>query len=108
MATFKFEEVGPHTPVRESIRVDKVHPRAKLVRNTRAFIIIILSLTSLIPVFAMGLTAFKSRSDVVSVPPKVFFEPTLEGFVFLLTKRIQLSKSALEWPSLIRRGLRFF
>jgi multiple sugar transport system permease protein len=50
----------------------------------------------LIPVFVMAITAFKSRSDVVSVPPKLFFEPTLEGFVFLLTERSQLPQAALE------------
>jgi multiple sugar transport system permease protein len=43
----------------------------------------------------MGMTAFKSRSDVVSVPPKIFFEPTLEGFVFLLTDRAVVSKTRM-------------
>ncbi len=33
------------------------------------------------------MTAFKTRPDVVSVPPKLIFEPTLEGFVFLFTER---------------------
>lgn len=93
MATF--EESGPRVPVTESIRVDKVSPRAKLVKNTRALIVVILALVGLIPVFAMGITAFKSRADVVAVPPRVVFEPTLEGFVFLLTERSQLSGAAL-------------
>lgn len=87
----RFEEVGPSAPVTESTRVDKVSPRARLLHNFRAIIVIIVALIGLIPVFAMGVTAFKSRSDVVSVPPKVFFQPTLEGFVFLLTERSQLT-----------------
>lgn len=91
-----FEETGPSTPVTEGIRVDKIHPRARLLKNVRAIAVVIFALIGLIPVFAMGITAFKSRSDVVAVPPKVVFQPTLEGFVFLLTERSQLSGAALE------------
>jgi multiple sugar transport system permease protein len=57
--------------------------------------VVVVALIGLVPVFAMGLTAFKSRADVVSVPPQLIFEPTLEGFVFLLTERSQMSASAL-------------
>jgi len=91
-----FEETGPSTPVTEGVRVDRIHPRARVLKNIRAIVVVILSLIGLIPVFAMGITAFKSRADVVAVPPKVVFEPTLEGFVFLLTERSQLSGAALE------------
>jgi multiple sugar transport system permease protein len=52
--------------------------------------VFIIALIGLIPVFAMGLTAFKSRADVVAIPPRIIFEPTLEGFVFLLTERAQI------------------
>lgn len=92
MATF--EETGPGRPVTESIRVDKVSPRARITRGIRIAIVIIIALVMLIPVAVMLLTAFKSRSDVTSVPPKVVFEPTLEGFVFLLTERSQLSAAS--------------
>lgn len=91
-----FEETGPRNPVTEGIRVDKVHPRARLLKNARAIAVLIVALVGLIPIFAMVITAFKSRSDVVSVPPKVIFEPTIEGFVFLLTERSQLSGAALQ------------
>lgn len=91
-----FEETGPRTPVTEGVRVDKINPRARLLKNIRAIVVLILAFIGLIPVFAMGITAFKSRAEVVSVPPKVIFEPTLEGFVFLLTERSQLSSAALQ------------
>jgi multiple sugar transport system permease protein len=91
-----FEETGPSTPITEGIRVDKVKPRARLAKNLRAIIVIIVAIVLLVPVAVMVLTAFKSRADVVSVPPKVVFEPTLEGLVFLLTERSQLSGQALE------------
>ena len=91
-----FEETGPRTPVTEGIRVDKVHPRARFFKNARAILVLIFALIGLIPVLAMGVTAFKSRADVVAVPPKLVFEPTFEGFVFLLTERSQLSGKKLE------------
>ena len=92
----KFEETGPRHPVTESTRVDKVHPRARLTKNLRAILVVLIAIILLFPVFVMLLTAFKSRSDVVAIPPKLIFEPTLEGFVFLLTERSQLSGTALE------------
>ncbi len=91
-----FEEAGPPTPVVESIRVDKVHPRARLVRTIRALVVVALTVIGLLPVFSMAITAFKSRTDVVAVPPKVFFQPTLDGFVFLLTERAVVAESRLE------------
>jgi multiple sugar transport system permease protein len=111
MATF-FEK-GPGYPVVESIRVDKVSPRARLFKNVRAILVVVVALVGLIPIFVMGLTAFKSRPAVVAVPPKFvpwftetattnrgasgafdpFFKPTLEGIVFLLTERSQLSRA---------------
>jgi len=42
------------------------------------------------------ITSFKSRTEVVNVPPRIIFEPTLEGFVFLLTERSQMAAAALE------------
>ncbi len=82
-----FYEIGPGKPVTESIRVDKVSPRSRRVHNLRAIIIVILALFMLIPIFVMVSTAFKTRPDVVSVPPKMIFDPTLEGFVLLFTER---------------------
>jgi multiple sugar transport system permease protein len=88
-----FVETGPSVPVTESIRVDKVSPRARFLKNLRAVLVVILAIVALIPVFIMGITAFKTRADVVTVPPKLIFQPTLEGIVFLLTERSQLSKA---------------
>jgi multiple sugar transport system permease protein len=86
-----FEEIGPRSPVVESIRVDKVNPRVRLIRNIRATVAILLALILLIPVFWMAVTAFKPRADAVAIPPKVFFEPTLQGFVNLFTDRRELT-----------------
>lgn len=88
-----FAETGPSTPVTQSIRVDKVSPRARFSKNLRAIVIVIIALVALVPICVMGMTAFKSRPDVVTVPPKFIFQPTLEGIVFLLTERSQISKA---------------
>lgn len=92
----RFEEGGPQKPVTESTRVDKVNPRARLFKSLRVSVVIAIAIVMLIPVFVMALTAFKSHADVVSVPPKVVFDPTLEGFIFLLTERSVMSPAVLE------------
>jgi multiple sugar transport system permease protein len=126
MATFY--EQGPGYPVVESTRVDKVSPGARTFKNIRAWVVVLLALIGLIPIFAMGLTAFKSRSAVVAAPPKYipwftetasdkrnlgaatdpFFQPTLEGFVFLLTERSQLSRARQEEAEKSREQLGLF
>jgi multiple sugar transport system permease protein len=50
----------------------------------------------LVPVIWMLATAFKPRQDIISVPPKVFFTPTLEGFVSLFTQRSTLTRMQME------------
>lgn len=91
-----FTETGPSKPVTEGIRVDKVSPKAKFLKSARIVIIVVLAIIGLIPIFIMGMTSLKSRADIVSVPPKLTFTPTLEGFVFLLTERSNLSGKRLE------------
>ncbi len=82
-----FEETGPRRPVIESIRVDRISPGARTWRTIRALLSLALALIILIPIFVMLITAFKSRVDITTPPPKLIFTPTLEGFVFLLTDR---------------------
>ncbi len=82
-----FAETGPRRPVTESIRVDKVSPGARATGAVRAVIVVLVALIMLIPIFVMLITAFKTRIDVTASPPKVFFQPTLEGIVLLLTNR---------------------
>ena len=87
---------APKTPVTVSTRVDKVGARPRTMRLIRATFAVVAMLIMLLPAVWMGMTAFKSRPDAVSVPPKVFFEPTLEGFVSLLTQRRQLTGQEFE------------
>lgn len=81
----------PKTPINYSIRVDKVGVRARVIRTVRIVAISVVAVIMLIPIAWMSMTAFKSRPDAVAVPPKVSFEPTLEGFLSLITKTRQLT-----------------
>jgi multiple sugar transport system permease protein len=105
MATYQ-----PSAPVNFSTRVDKVGSAARVTGTVRAVIAIVIAVIMLIPVVWMALTAFKSRPDAVAAPPVVFFTPTLEGFVSLLTDRRQLvgaelreyqQRTDLDWASQI-------
>jgi multiple sugar transport system permease protein len=91
-----FNEVGPGKPVTESSRVDKLTPRFRITHILRALLVILIAIIILIPIFVMINTAFKTRPEVVSVPPKVIYTPTLEGFVLLLTERAIASPATLE------------
>jgi len=72
-------------------RVDKVTGNWRLIRSIRIILTIVVAIIMLIPVAWMIMTAFKSRSDAVAAPPKVFFKPSMEGFIALLTQRRQLT-----------------
>jgi multiple sugar transport system permease protein len=84
------------TPINFSIRVDQVGWRPLAATLVRVVIALILTAIILIPVVWMGMTAFKPLPDAVSVPPKVVFTPTLEGFVNLFTQRRQLTSAELQ------------
>jgi len=92
----RFEDMGPASPVVESIRVDMVNPTARLLGKIRAAIAVALATILLIPVYVMIVTSIKSYNDVVAIPPKLVFEPTMQGFVFLFSERAVLSKAQLE------------
>jgi multiple sugar transport system permease protein len=74
-----------------STRVDKVTFKYRLTRSLKAILTVIIAILVLIPVFWMAATAFKSRADAVAAPPKVFFQPSMEGFIGLLTQRRQVT-----------------
>lgn len=50
----------------------------------------------LLPLVWMLATAFKDQKDVITVPPRVFFVPSLEGLVNRFTQRSLLSQAAME------------
>jgi multiple sugar transport system permease protein len=54
------------------------------------------ALLTLIPLLWIVATGFKSPSDAIAYPPKILFEPTLEGYVNLLTERTRATPDMLE------------
>jgi multiple sugar transport system permease protein len=56
-----------------------------LLRWLAAVVVVTYATVSVLPIVWIGMTAFKSQSDAIAYPPKVFFTPTLEGFVDLFT-----------------------
>ena len=82
--------------------------RARAGRSSRATLAVILCLVYLFPVLWMLATAFKPRDEIISVPPKIFFKPNLDGFVALFYQRSTMTKmqqtrmqkqvDQLSWP----------
>lgn len=67
--------------------------RSKWVAGT---LVIVYALITMVPLAWIMLTGFKSPSDAISYPPKVVFEPTLEGYVNLFTTRTRQTQDFLE------------
>jgi multiple sugar transport system permease protein len=59
-------------------------PRSKQIA---AALVIAYALIATIPLVWIFLTGFKTPSDAIAYPPKVLFEPSLEGYVNLFTSR---------------------
>jgi multiple sugar transport system permease protein len=58
--------------------------RAKTLAGS---LVILYAIITLVPLVWILLTSFKSPPDSISYPPKVLFEPTLEGYCNLFTTR---------------------
>ena len=63
-----------------------VEPTAA-TRWSAGLVVVLYALVSLIPIVWIVMTSFKSPPDAIAYPPRVFFEPTLEGYVNLFTTR---------------------
>ena len=56
-------------------------------RRIAGALVIAYALISMIPIAWIILTGFKTPSDAIAYPPKVTFQPSLEGYVNLFTNR---------------------
>src|ERR1700723_905301 len=59
-------------------------PRVKAVAGA---IVIIYAIVAILPLLWIAATPFKRQTDAIAYPPKVIFQPTLEGYVNLFTVR---------------------
>ena len=60
---------------------------SSFTRRLAGTLVIAYALISMIPMVWIFMTGFKTPSEAIAYPPKVFFEPTLEGYVNLFTDR---------------------
>jgi multiple sugar transport system permease protein len=56
-------------------------------------LVILYALISMVPLVWIVLTSFKTPTDSISYPPKILFEPSLEGYVNLFTTRTRQTAS---------------
>ena len=64
-----------------------VSETSSLGRWIAGSIVIVYALITIVPLLWIFMTGFKTPPDSISYPPKVFFEPSLEGYVNLFTTR---------------------
>ena len=67
-----------------------------LSRRIAAVVVIAYALIALVPLVWIFLTGFKTPPDSIAYPPKVFFEPSLEGYVNLFTNRSRQTPEYME------------
>jgi multiple sugar transport system permease protein len=58
-----------------------------LLRVISWVILILLLAITLFPLFWLAITAIKTRSQIMSIPPQFFFTPTLENFALVFTNK---------------------
>ncbi len=67
--------------------------RSKWLAGT---LVIIYALVTMIPLAWIFVTGFKTPPDSIAYPPKVIFEPSMEGYVNLFTTRTRIAQDDLE------------
>ena len=75
-----------------SYSITEPSKRQKWIAGT---LVILYALITMVPLAWILLTGFKTGQDSISYPPKVFSEPSLEGYVNLFTTRTRVSKDDL-------------
>jgi len=68
-------------------------PRQRALNRVAIAAVLVVTIIFLAPIYWIGSTAFKSRAVATSVPPTVLFQPVLDPFIKLLTKRVQMTKA---------------
>jgi multiple sugar transport system permease protein len=83
---------------------------SRWVKYLSGGIVILYALITIIPLVWIFMTGFKTPPDSISYPPKVVFEPSLEGYVNLFTTRTRQTPEYMQqlpppetwWDELVR------
>jgi multiple sugar transport system permease protein len=70
-----------------NIAAHSVVEPSRTAKRIAGAIVIVYALVSMIPLLWIVLTGFKTPPDSISYPPKLLFQPSLEGYVNLFTTR---------------------
>ena len=62
-------------------------------------VVVLYAFVTLVPLGWILLTSIKSPPDSISYPPKVVFEPSLEGYCNLFTTRSRQTEEYIEEPA---------
>ena len=69
---------------------------SRLQKWTAGTLVVFYAVVTILPLIWIIATGFKTPNDAIAYPPKIVFEPTLEGYVNLFTTRTRMSGEALE------------
>ena len=75
-----------------SFSITEPSPRQKWIAGA---LVILYAVVTLMPLVWIIATGFKTPSDAIAYPPKVIFQPSLEGYVNLFTSRTRLAPEDL-------------
>lgn len=78
-----------------SFSVTEPSPRQKWFAG---MLVVCYALITMLPLLWIVATGFKSSTDSIAYPPKILFEPTVEGYVNVFTTQTRLSKEKAEEP----------
>lgn len=78
-----------------SFSVTEPSLRQKWIAGT---LVIFYALITMLPLLWIVATGFKSSTDSIAYPPKILFQPTVEGYVNVFTTQTRLSAELAEQP----------
>ena len=61
-------------------------------------LVVTYALVTMLPLLWIIATGFKSSADSIAYPPKIVFDPTVEGYVNVFTAQTRLSKEQANEP----------
>lgn len=64
-------------------------------KSIAGFLVVTYALITMLPLVWIFMTGFKTPSDAISYPPKVVFQPSVEGYVNLFTTRTRVTPEQL-------------
>src|ERR1700752_4380776 len=75
-----------------TVQAHSVVAPSELAKFISAAVLIVYALVTMIPLVWIVLTSFKTPDDSIAYPPKLLFEPSIEGYCNLFTTRTRQTK----------------